>query len=37
MDPNRYVFFIIDGVKWMKIIPPWIKGYRPWVTYRRVT
>ncbi len=25
------------GAWWLRITPPWIKGYRPIVTYRRIT
>jgi|HubBroStandDraft_4_1064222.scaffolds.fasta_scaffold00554_17 hypothetical protein len=26
-----------DGSWWLKITPPWTHGYRPLVTYRRIT
>lgn len=25
------------GAWWLKITPPWISGYRPATTYRRIT
>ena len=24
------------GCWWLKITPPWVKGYRPVVTYRKI-
>lgn len=26
----------INGIRYLKITPPWIKGYRPATTYRRI-
>lgn len=27
---------MINGIWYLKITPPWIKGYRPTTTYKRI-
>jgi hypothetical protein len=27
---------VFSGFRWMKITPPWTKGYRPAATYRQL-
>ncbi len=33
---TKYQKIFFGGHLWLKITPPWLQGYRPFVTYRRI-